>query len=452
MFYVAQLFGLKLCVVDWIMAMSTPSGPAWWVTGVPGRLAPWAQATMWALVKLNDSERLEMTADQMAAHVTKVGGGHPGRQAVNDWRALFAADPEWYPGKVAENRKKPGPKKLLTAQKANAIANCAMALKRSGLEPSAAAVKERCPDATHNPVTDEPFTDKYILEVFKDRCHDDGSSEMWKQWYPLQKTALPEFLQTQRLNWAKQMQIKDEAPGYFHRHVVWVDPCYNILTTSKRQSFDQDQAQYGKVKRWVSQDKRTYSRNLRSSPYGGKQQQFGDRKVWWFVVLARGKVHIEVMGNAWCQTGAGMAQFVEKLPGALKTMLDDPAALPRVIFSDRGPGFYQSSTGHIVKDYRAALQKHGFRAYAGEDASSQPPDVPDVLLHETAVAWIKTYFKKHKFSRSGSLDDQERKLRKLFLDCEDHINNNHDVTGLCMGFPRRLDKLVNVTKGDRLRT
>ena len=249
MFYVAQLFGLKLCVVDWIMAMSTPSGPAWWVTGVPGRLAPWAQATMWALVKLNDSERLEMTADRMAAHVTKVGGGHPGRQAVNDWRALFAADPEWYPGKVAENRKKPGPKKLLTAQKANAIANCAMALKRSGLEPSAAAVKERCPDATHNPVTDEPFTDKYILEVFKDRCHDDGSSEMWKQWYPLQKTALPEFLQTQRLNWAKQMQIKDEAPGYFHRHVVWVDPCYNILTTSKRQAFDQDQAQYGKVKR-----------------------------------------------------------------------------------------------------------------------------------------------------------------------------------------------------------
>lgn len=241
------------------------------MTGNPGRLAPWAQATLWALVKLNDSMDLDMTDAQMGALVTKVGGGQPKKRSVAEWRALYKADPDWYPGKTAEQRKKPGPPKLLTGQKAHAIARCAMSLKRSGFEPTVALVKEKCPDATLNPDTDEPFTDKYILEVFKDRCHDDGSSLMWKQWYPLQKTALPEFLQTLRLDWGKLLQTKDEAPGYFHRHVVWVDPCYNILTTARRQIFDQDMSKYGKVKRWMSGDKRTYSRNARASPYGGKQ-------------------------------------------------------------------------------------------------------------------------------------------------------------------------------------
>ena len=64
------------------------------------------------------------------------------------------------------------------------------------------------------------------------------------------------------------------------------------------------------------------------------------------------------------------------------------AILPRVVCSDRGPGFYQSSTGHIVGAYANAAKEHGFRPYAGSDASGQPPDVPDVLPHETAVAWL----------------------------------------------------------------
>ena len=56
-----------------------------------------------------------------------------------------------------------------------------MAIKRSGVEPSVALVRERCPSATMNPETGESFTDKYILEVFKERCHDDGSTRRWRQ-------------------------------------------------------------------------------------------------------------------------------------------------------------------------------------------------------------------------------------------------------------------------------
>ena len=201
----------------------------------------------------------------------------------------------------------------------------------------------------------------------------------------------------------------------------------------------------------MSEDMRGYSRNLRSSPYADKQKQFGDRKVWWFVVLTRGRVHFEVMGHEWRQTAAGMATFVDKLEGIVEGMIEDGDALPRVVVSDRGPGFYQSSTGHITSVYAAALKGAGFRPFAGSDASGQPPDEPDVLLHETVAAWARSYIKKFPFSKSGSLDAQEARLRSLLSDCAEHINENYKVDKLCRSFPDRLERLV-AKKGDRLKT
>ena len=145
-----------------------------------------------------------------------------------------------------------------------------------------------------------------------------------------------------------------------------------------------NQTANGKRKRWMSADCGAYSRNLRASSFAGRQQQFGDRKVWWFGVLARGRVGIHVMRDGWRQTGAGMAEFVKDLEGALRGMLGDEP-LPRIVFSDRGPGFYQSSTGHIVKEHAAALKQYGSTPLAGEDASKPPPDIADLLIHETGL-------------------------------------------------------------------
>ena len=436
--------------------VQAPTGPAWWVSGKTGHLAPWAQAVVWAAVRIDKARELWLTDDEIAAMVTKVGGkhdDHPHKASIAKWRQIFKDDPEWYPGKTLEEGDTPGPKKRLTEQKQQAIAKCAMSLKEKFLEPTVNLVRERCPDATWNPDTQAPFTDKYILEVFKTRCTDKGSKMPWRRVHPLQKTALPDFLKEKRLLWGKRLQEEpSNTAGWYARHCVWVDPCYNILSTSQRQIFDQDMAKKGNRKRWISEDQRRYSRNLRSSGHGGKQAQFGDRKLWWFVVLTRGKVHIEVMGHEWRQTGAGMAAFVERLPAVLKKMVGPDAALPRILFSDRGPGFYQGSTGHITQHYEAALRRNGFRPFAGHDASSQPPDVPDVLLHETVAAWIRNYLRVHPFSRSGSLDVQEAKLRVVLKECCQHINAQYDVDGLCHGFPERLRKLVDETKGDRLKS
>ena len=433
--------------------MEASASPSWWNSGPQGRLSPWSQALLWALIKVNDELELEMEDSKIATFITKVGGGHPLKNAVKEWRHVFVKDSNWYPGKTNDlKRKQPGPKKLLDGRKQHCIATCAMRLKKQKVEPSAALIKEICPVATLNPNTGEAFTDKYILEVFKKRCFDEGSDVPWSQEHPLQKTALPDFLVKWRAKWASDMLLKDpHPPGWYLRHCVWVDPCHNILSTNRRQIFDIERANHGKRPRWMSKDKKLYARNMRASPYGGKQKQFGDRKVWWFVVLSRGRVHIEVMGDGWEQNSQGMSQFVDRVPSVLRIMCGAGETMPHVIASDRGPGFYQSSTGHICKDYAEALKKHHLRPFATEDASHQPPDIPDVLPHETAVAWIRAYLKKHPFSRSGSLDAQEAALRRLLAECTEHINTNHEVKRLCQCFPTRLQKLVD-SGGHRLKT
>ena len=199
----------------------------------------------------------------------------------------------------------------------------------------------------------------------------------------------------------------------------------------------------------MSPDAKTRSRNLRASPYAGKQARFGDKRLWWFVVLARGKVSFVTMDDGWQQTGEGIAAFVAMLADTLKAMLGNDAQLPRTICSDRGPGFYQASTGHIVGAYKEAAQAYGFRPYAGDDASAQPPDIPDVLPHETAVGWARTFFKKHPVRKGGGVADMERQFQAVLHDCAEYINANYDVAGLCRAFPARLAELAR-ERGERL--
>ena len=172
--------------------------------------------------------------------------------------------------------------------------------------------------------------------------------------------------------------------------------------------------------------------------------------MWWFVILARGKVHFQIMPDAWKQAGRGMAYFVNGLEPTLRHMLGSPGRLPRVVLSDRGPGFYQSSTGHIVKEYEKALNEAGFRPFAGADASWQPADLPDVFPHETVAGWCRSFFSKHPFARTSSLEENQRRFTAVLTACEEHINAEYAVGDLCRSFPERLRELVDA-EGGRLR-
>ena len=72
-----------------------------------------------------------------------------------------------------------------------------------------------------------------------------------------------------------------------------------------------------------------------------------------------------------------------------------------------------------------------------------------MLPHETAVAWARSYFKKHALKRSASLAQMERDFLGVLGDCGAYVNANYAVDDLCSSFPERLRELVNA-KGERL--
>jgi len=81
------------------MPPAKPPGPDWWREGIEGKLAPWAQAKVWALIAVSKELGLGLTDNQIAEKVVKVGGGSPKHVCIAKWRNVFDEDPLWYPGK-----------------------------------------------------------------------------------------------------------------------------------------------------------------------------------------------------------------------------------------------------------------------------------------------------------------------------------------------------------------
>lgn len=421
--------------------MSRPGSPEWWTSGRTGTLSPWSLAKVFALVKMSARFKMELTDGNIAEEVEKVGGGRPNENSIRKWREKFEADPQWHPGKQAEDAETAGRKKIITKQQEATIAKCAMALKAKGVEPTAKEMKTRCPAATLNAETDESFSDKVILEVFKTRCYDNDPAEPWKHVSPKCKTALSPELKVLRAAWGEVMLGKRHHRDWYHRHVLWMDPCHTILPGRPKTEFDQRMASYGRGDRWMSDDATDSSRNLRSSPYVNKTLQWGDKRIWWYIFLTQGKVHVEVLPEGWSQWD-GQAEVVRMLPRIFKKMLGRDATYPDYIFTDRGPGYYHPSSGTINPEYLGALGEQGLTPWAGDHSKWQPPDLPDILLHETAVAWIRKFLKQHPVRLVQSVEENVNRVRTVLEEACEHINTHYEVDDLCNSLPDRLKALV----------
>ena len=96
-----------------------------------------------------------------------------------------------------------------------------------------------------------------------------------------------------------------------------------------------------------------------------------------------------------------------------------------------------------------ALSDVGLQPFWGADAASQAPDMPDVLLHETAVGMFRNLMRKEKPAVEPwkeSVEQWQQRAEK----CIRHMNSKFDLQGLCRGFPERLRKLEEAD-GERLR-
>ena len=104
---------------------------------------------------------------------------------------------------------------------------------------------------------------------------------------------------------------------------------------------------------------------------------------------------------------------------------------------------------HPAADLAAALGGGGLALFWDQDASAQPGCCADVLLHETAVSWIRQKLTATT-TKKPWLETREQyaaRLRQVVAD----INRHYAVGGLCNRSPDRLDELIR-RQGDRLRS
>ena len=111
----------------------------------------------------------------------------------------------------------------------------------------------------------------------------------------------------------------------------------------------------------------------------------------------------------------------------------------RVLFTDRGAGFFNPGSGAITMEYKTALAAHGLRAFQGDLAAAQPGKLSDLMLHETAVAWIR---KNERLALPACpWEESSKQLGARLKRIASEINTEYDVAGLCNALPGRLEQL-----------
>ena len=440
-------------------AQRTPYGMALkaaWTRAPQGRMPPIEQAKLWALREV--LRKQDEATDQyswMATQVRVQGGGSPDRRVVARFFERVDADSQgWYPGKKSDDVGRPVD---MTPAKRRAIALAAQGLKRRRRLPSYETVVAQAPAATHNPRTGAPFSRNKINEVLTTDCFDPGAQKPWQFSCGPQRKPLTDDHKENRAAWARRLRRQGLEASWCLRNVAWLDFCSKVIPGNPQKAFEQLVAGNNKRKRLMSPDAAQVSPNLGGSKTAEKQCSWGDTRVWYLVVLARGRLGVTVFTDVdefpgETPLGAGVA--VGRLEPLLRRMLGRDTPLPRTLFSDRGPGFYHRTHGTITSEYDAACKRHGFKPWAGVDATrgprAQPADIADVLLHETAIAWLRDRLHRSAVAVQKPWEETPKEFGTRLQAVVNGINRDCDVAGLCREFPQRLIDLC-AAGGDRLR-
>ena len=95
----------------------------------------------------------------------------------------------------------------------------------------------------------------------------------------------------------------------------------------------------------------------------------------------------------------------------------------------------------------AALKFHDLKAFFPKSAAVQPGQLQEVMLHETAVSWMRDRLTKTLPKRCW--EEAPDAYRARLKACAAHINGSCDVEGLCRELPSRVRDLAD-REGDRL--
>lgn len=421
-----------------------------WLSGRDGHLSALSEARAWALREVwRDDKKPEYgMLTYIAGKLKKVNGGRPTPQALGQMFAKIDSDPLWYPGKSIQETF--GPPSAITPTNQAIVAKSAMAMAERGEEPTYAALVSKNPKALENPETNEPISKNRVYNILETRCYDDPDDpeDTWGHRPLSSKVALTDVDIEKRFFWGRHMLNLKWQAWWIFKNIVWTDICNSLLPRTEKRLKEMTLSRKG-GKGWRSKKTKLKSKRLRGKPEARKQKGYTAIKVFWAPILTRGKLHVEVLGEDFPgETEEGAAILVAKVRAALNIRFQGADANPpKTLFTDRGQGFYHINGGRITDGFKAALQEHGLKTYCGDDASLQPGNLQELLLHETSVAWIRNRERK-------TLPPQPCKetvlefTTRIKAICQ-HVNDNYDVDGLCRALPERLQMLVDA-KGDRI--
>ena len=343
----------------------------------------------------------------------------------------------------------------MTKKKRRAISTSMMAAKARGELPCYETAIAYCGSSTFNDSTQAAFSRGTINKVLTTDCYDETPDRPWEFRYGAKRRPLTAEAKEQRMDWASRLLLEGRLAAWFHHNIIWMDICSKVIPGSPAVALDQARTAQNKRKRLMSPGSVEKSVNLGGSVTADKQCGYGSTRVYFGVVLSRGALGVVVFTDVEHfpgETPEGARILVERLPGVLDRMLGRAAKQPHILFTDRGPGFYHRRWGTITGDYESACREHGFKPWAGTNSKrgprAQPPDLADVLLHETAVSWLRSQEEQTRPAKPW--EESPCELEERLQLAVRWVNQNYDVRGLCRGLPDRPHTLANVTRGDRL--
>ena len=192
-----------------------------------------------------------------------------------------------------------------------------------------------------------------------------------------------------------------------------------------------------------------FSCNLAGKKEALKQNSWDTIRVWWAPVLTQGRLHVVVFDDGFPgETGEGAALLAAKVRAAINVRCQAASQQPKHVFVDRGKGFYTPVSGQITAKYSAALAENGLVPMMGQNARLQPGSLSEVLLHETAVSWLRVRLAETVPTQAWAETREEYSSR--LRQCCQAVNSAYNVDGLCRDFPARIAKLRQ-SKGGRLK-
>jgi hypothetical protein len=422
-----------------------------WLGGKEGALCGREQSRAWALrdVWKSESKSEYGMFQHIASKLRKNKRGKPNgpRPTGNAVKQLFEKiddDPEWHPGKFDHDNM--GAPRVLKGGKLGAFVRSAQKIQHEHGDVTFPLMVASCPKALVNPKTDKIVDKRAVYRAFAESCRDEGAEDTWGHHYRSYKEGLTDPQIAARYAYGLFMQRLGHTAQYYFDRLVWTDLCNSVAARTPQKALEQAMARKGK-KGWFSKSKKLTNNNLKKSKTPLKQASWGTVRLWWAPILTRGKLHIEYLGEDFPgETEAGAMALVPRVKAALNIRFQGCDA-PTTLYVDRGQGFWHSNTGRITDGFRQALRDCGLRAYWGDDASRQPGALQELLLHETAVSWIR--FLERRTLPKNPWDETAVQFCARLKNIAATINRAHDVEGLCMKLPTRIDDLVR-RKGERI--